>query len=184
MADPVRVACVIDNEFEDSEFRVPYDRMKRAGVRVDLVGKEVGRRLVGHKGRERVRVERSIDDVRAEDYQALFIPGGLSPDYLRADKRFVAFVRDFENAHKLIAAICHGAQLLLTAGLVPGRTLTAWTTVQGDLAAAGAHVRDEPLVRDGNWITSRHPGDLEPFCGALIESLHLAPTEETAPLWG
>lgn len=171
MAGSIRVACLIDDEFEDSEFRVPYDRLKRAGADVELIGFQAGKDLTGHKGDECVRVERAIDTSDPTNYQALFIPGGYSPDHLRADERFLDFVRAFDQQKKPIAAICHGAQLLLSAGLVEGRTLTAWKTVQRDLAMAGAYVRDEPVVRDRNWITSREPGDLEPFCGALVDAV-------------
>ncbi len=101
----------------------------------------------------------------------LLIPGGYSPDKLRADDRFVQFVRDFDATKRPLAAVCHGPQLLLTAELVQGRTLTAWKTVQGDLRQAGAHVRDQEVVVDDNWITSRKPDDLEAFSAKLIEEL-------------
>ncbi|MHB8879220.1 MAG: DJ-1/PfpI family protein, partial [Myxococcaceae bacterium] len=114
---------------------------------------------------------RSIDDARPEDYDALFVPGGYSPDHLRADPRFVKFVQDFDRLGRPMALVCHGPQLLLSAGLVKGRTLTAWPTVQADLKLAGAIVKNEPVVRDRNWITSRMPADLEKFTEAVIKSL-------------
>jgi protease I len=101
----------------------------------------------------------------------LLIPGGYSPDKLRADDRFVKFVRDFDATKRPIAAVCHGPQLLLTAELVQGRTLTAWKTIQGDLRQAGARVQDQEVVVDDNWITSRKPDDLEAFSAKLIEEL-------------
>lgn len=166
-----RVGCILAEGFEDSEFRVPYDRLRKEGFQVDLIGAETGKELRGKKGKEKVRVEKAIDQVSAQDYQALLVPGGYSPDHLRADPRFVEFVKAFERSKKLIAAVCHGPQLLMTAGLVKGRTLTAWTTVQGDLKLAGANVKDEPVVKDGNWITSRKPEDLEQFSEAIVKSL-------------
>ena len=166
-----RVACILGEGFEDSEFRVPYDRLKKAGFQVDIIGAKAGIDLAGKGGKEKVQAEKAIDAVKAGDYQALLIPGGYSPDHLRADGRFVEFVAAFDRAKKLIAAVCHGPQLLMTAGLVKGRTLTAWSTVQGDLKLAGATVRDEPVVKDGNWVTSRKPDDLEQFSEAIIKSL-------------
>jgi protease I len=133
-----------------------------------VIGEEKGQKLAGKNGKEKVEADAGIDDVRPESFGALFIPGGYSPDHLRADDRFVAFVRAFEN--KPIAAICHGPQLLLTAGMVQGRTLTAWKTVQSDLRAAGANVIDQSVCVDRNLVTSRKPDDLDAF---VRESLKL-----------
>jgi protease I len=101
----------------------------------------------------------------------LVIPGGQSPDHLRADPRFVQFVKRFDATGRPLAAVCHGPQLLITAGLVRGRTLTAWKTIQEDLRQIGATVKDEPVVTDGNWITSRQPSDLEAFSQAILAAL-------------
>jgi protease I len=166
-----KIACLLGAEFEDSEFRVPYDRWKNAGNRIDIVGAKTGEELNGKKGQEKVRADRAIDDVSPDDYDALFIPGGYSPDHLRADPRFVNFVKRFDASGKPILAICHGAQLFLSAGIVKGRTLTAWKTVQDDLRAAGANVRDQPVVQDRNWVTSRNPGDLDAFSQAGLDYL-------------
>lgn len=170
-----RVALLLGEGFEDSEFRIPYDKLKAAGLRVDLIGAEAGKQLSGKKGEEKVKVERAIDEVRADDYAMLFIPGGHSPDLLRADSRFVDFVKAFDEAEKPIAAVCHGPQLLMAADLVKGRTLTAWQTVQKDLELAGAIVKDEEVVVDGNWITSRKPEDLEAFSAAMLAELRDKP---------
>jgi protease I len=163
-----RIACLLGDGFEDVEFRVPYDKLRREGLEVDVIGKKAGQELVGYRGDERIKVEKSIDEVRPEDYDALFIPGGFSPDHLRADPQFVNFVREFDGLKRPLAAVCHGPQLLMTARLVKGRTLTAWKTIRDDLELAGARVKDEPVVFDGNWITSRMPEDLGPFSDALI----------------
>jgi protease I len=171
MATQGRIACLLGSMFEDSEFRIPYDRLKAAGYTVEIIGMKAGEVVTGYKGKEKVKVEKSIDEVRPEDYVALLIPGGYSPDHLRRDKRFVEFVKRFDALKRPIAAVCHGPQLLLTARLVRGRTMTAWETVQGDLEQAGAIVKDEPVVIDGNWITSRKPDDLEAFSEALIDML-------------
>ena len=170
MAAKPKVACLLADGFEDSEFRVPYDQLTLAGIQVEVVGFEKGRHLEG-KARETALTDLAIAEAKPGDYAAVLIPGGHSPDKLRADARFVKFIQDFDKLNRPIAAVCHGPQLLLTAGLVRGRTMTAWRTVQGDLAAAGAVVRDEPLVVDRNFITSRKPEDLDRFTEALIKSL-------------
>jgi protease I len=145
--------------------------MTQAGIKVEIIGAKRVAEIRGKNGKETIRAEKGIDEVRPQDYDALFIPGGYSPDHIRADKRFVDFVKAFDRLGRPIFAICHGSQLLMSAGLVKGRTLTAWKTVQDDLRLAGANVKDEPVVRDGNWITSRSPEDLEQFSEAIIKVL-------------
>ena len=171
MATRARVACILSDGFEDSEFRVPYDRMRTQGYQVDVIGAKAGQEIAGKAGKEKVRAEKGIDQAKPDDYQALFIPGGYSPDHLRADRRFVEFVRAFDQQKKTVAAVCHGPQILMTAGLVKGRTLTAWQTIQEDLKQVGAKVKDEPVVVDGNWITSRKPDDLDRFSDAIVQRL-------------
>ncbi len=171
MAQRAKVACLLGEGFEDSEFRVPYDRFRKEGYQVDLIGAKAGQEVRGYRGKEKVKIEKSIDDVRPDDYQLLFLPGGQSPDHLRADPRFVDFVRRFDEQKKTVAAVCHGPQLLMAAHLVKGRTLTAWKTVQDDLQQIGANVKDEPVVKDQNWITSRKPDDLEQFSSAVVSEL-------------
>jgi deglycase len=171
------VVCLLGQGFEDAEFRVPYDRLRAAGVRVDVVGPKAGEELKGYRGKEKVRADRGIGDIRVDEYAALLIPGGYSPDHLRADERFVAFVKAFDATGRPLAAVCHGPQLLISAELVRGRTLTAWKTIQGDLRQLGAKVEDVPVVVDRNWITSRQPIDLEPFSEALLRALGKAPLD-------
>jgi protease I len=166
-----RIAMILADGFEDSEFKIPYDRLRAAGFTVDVIGAERGQELKGKNGKVTVRADKSIDEVRPEEYAALVIPGGYSPDHLRADKRFVDFVKAFDRLGRPLAAVCHGPQILMTAGLVKGRTMTAWKTIQDDLRLAGANVKDEPVVLDKNWITSRKPEDLEQFSEAIIKSL-------------
>jgi len=173
----MKIACILADGFEDSEFRVPVDRLKAAGFEVVVIAEKEGQELVGKSGKERVRADRSIDSAIVEDYDALFIPGGYSPDKLREDPRFVGFVAGFDDAGKPIAAICHGPQLLLTADRVRNRTMTAWSTVQVDLRRAGARVVDREVVVEDNLITSRKPADLDAFCSAFIEELEARATE-------
>jgi protease I len=169
-----KVACLLGDGFEDSEFRIPYDRVRKEGYQVDIIGQKAGMELKGYKGKERVKADKGIDEVRPEDYIGLLIPGGYSPDHLRVDPRFVEFVKRFDAQKRPLAAVCHGPQLLLSARLVRGRTLTAWPTVQVDLELAGANVKDEPVVIDQNWITSRKPDDLQAFSEAFVQGLRKA----------
>lgn len=166
-----KVAILLGQAFEDSEFKVPHDRLSAEGFEIDVIGREAGEELKGKQGKVAVKVTRSIADARPQEYDALVIPGGYSPDKLRADERFVRFVKEFDKSKKPLAAVCHGPQLLITAGLVKGRTLTAWSTIQEDLRQIGAKVKDEPVVKDGNWITSRKPDDMQQFSDALIQAL-------------
>lgn len=160
----MKIACVLGNGFEDSEFRQPYDALKAAGHEVTIVGIEAGQQLDGSKGKEKgISVERSFQQVSPEAFEALFIPGGFSPDRLRAQKAAVDFVKAFFQASKPIAAICHGPQLFLTAGTFKDHRMTAWVTVQGDLKLAGANVVDEEVVVDRNLVTSRQPSDIPAF---------------------
>jgi protease I len=169
-----KVACLLGDGFEDSEFRIPYDRVRKEGYQVDIIGPKAGMELKGYRGKEKVKADKGIDAVRPEDYLGLLIPGGYSPDHLRSDPRFVEFVKRFDALKRPLAAVCHGPQLLLSARLVRGRTLTAWSTVQVDLEQAGANVKDEPVVIDQNWITSRKPDDLEQFSEAFVQALRKA----------
>jgi protease I len=167
----MKIACIVGEGFEDSELKIPVEKLRDAGHEVTMIGAAKGDVVKGKKGQEKVTIELGIDDAAAADFDALLIPGGYSPDHLRADDRFVDFVASFDDEDKLIAAVCHGPQLLLTADLVEGRRMTAWQTVQIDLEYAGADVVDEPVVVDENWITSRKPDDLEEFSTAILEAL-------------
>jgi protease I len=167
-----RVACVLADEFEDSELEVPRDELRRAGHEVEIVGLQAGAELTGKRGRVKERVDRSFDEVRPGDYDALFIPGGHSPDHLRAHPRAVRFVGEMDALGKPILAICHGPQLLISAHRVEGRTLTAWKTVQEDLRLIpGVEVHDEAVVCDRNWVTSRQPSDIPAFVQAGLQLL-------------
>ena len=133
----------------------------------------VAREFVGKQARQRnikIPSNASFADTKAEDYDALVIPGGRAPEYLRLDEAVLGVVRHFAEARKPIAALCHGPQILLTADMVKGRTMTAWKTVQTDLRVAGANVLDREVVTDRNLVTSRKPEDLEAF---VRESLRL-----------
>ena len=165
----MRIACVLAEGFEDSEFKKPYDAFRDAGHEVVVIGKKQGEAIEGKQGKEKTKADLGIDEARPEDYQAIFIPGGHSPDHLRADPKFVQFVEAF--ADKPILAICHGPQLLISAEMVKGRHMTAWRTVQVDLKNAGADVVDEEVVVDGNLVTSRQPSDIPAFVARSLDML-------------
>ncbi len=171
----MRVACVLASGFEDSEFKQPYDALKAAGHEVAIVGMEVGQRLNGDKGRETATVEKAFAEVSPDQFDALLIPGGFSPDRLRAHQAPVTFVQAFFERHKPVLAICHGPQLFITAGTYKDHRLTAWRTIQGDLRLLGANVVDEEVVVDRNLVTSRQPQDLPAFIREGLKLLDTVP---------
>jgi protease I len=174
-----RVAFVVDEMFEDSEFRVPYDRVREAGYEAVIVGVTAGKQLTGKKHKEKIRTDKSIDEVHLDDFSALVLPGGYSPDHLRMNERVVEFVRDFVDSGKPCAAICHAPWLLAEGGVSEGRTMTSWPSIKTDLINAGANWVDREVVEDGNLITSRKPDDLDAFCEVVIRQLeHGAPERE------
>lgn len=166
-----RIAFVVAEDFEDSEFRRPYDGLKQHGHQIDVVGVKAGAKLAGKRGEEHVTIEKAVADVDASWYDALVIPGGYSPDHLRTDAAMVAFVQTMHRAGKLVAAVCHGPQLLIEADAVKGRVLTSWPSVKTDLENAGATWVDEEVHVDGKLITSRKPADLPAFTQAIVERL-------------
>ena len=166
-----KVAFIMDNVFEDSEFRVPYDRVKEAGHEPVVIGLEKGKELEGKKGKEKVTTDASIEDVSAQDFDALVIPGGYSPDLIRTNEKMVSFVRSLYEGQKPVAAICHAGWLLAEADIAKGKTLTSWPAIKTDLVNAGANWVDQEVVEDGNLITSRKPDDLEAFSKTLLSQI-------------
>jgi len=171
----VRIACVLDVDYEDSEFKQPYDAYKQQGHQVTIVGLQFGKELKGKQGKVTTRAETGIDQVRPDQFDALFIPGGYSPDHLRADPRMVAFTRAFFDTEKPVLAICHGPQLLMTARVVKGRKMTAWKTIQDDLQQVGTNVVDQEVVVDRNLVTSRQPSDIPAFIRESTKLLERVP---------
>ncbi|MFP5298545.1 MAG: type 1 glutamine amidotransferase domain-containing protein [Actinomycetota bacterium] len=166
-----KVAFILDNMFEDSEFRVPYDRVKQAGHEPVVVGLEADKKLEGKKGNDTTTTERSIDEVAADEFDALVIPGGYSPDLIRTNDKMVALVREMCTSGKPVAAICHAGWMLAEAGVIEGKTVTSWPSIKTDLINAGANWVDAEVVEDGNLITSRKPDDLEAFSKTLLVQL-------------
>jgi protease I len=171
----MRIACVLDTDYEDSEFKQPYDAFGKAGHQVTIIGLEAGTELKGKKGTVKTKAEAGIDEVRPEQFDALFIPGGSSPDHLRADPRMVAFTKAFFSPEKPVFAICHGPQLLITARVYKGRKMTAWKTIQDDLLQLGTNVVDQEVVVDKNLVTSRQPSDIPAFIKESVKLLERVP---------
>ncbi|MCY1000541.1 type 1 glutamine amidotransferase [Myxococcus sp. MISCRS1] len=166
-----RIAFILADDFEDAEFRVPYDRVKQAGHEAVIIGLEAGEPVKGKKGEEVITPEKAVRNVSSREFDALVIPGGYSPDHLRMDIDMVGFVRDFFRADKPLAAICHAPWMFVEADIADGRTLTSWPSLKTDLINAGARWVDREVVEDGNVITSRNPGDLLAFSEALLRQV-------------
>jgi protease I len=175
-----KIAVLVDQMFEESEFRVPYERLRAAGHQVDIVGIEAGREVTGKQGKERVKIERAARDISERDYDALVIPGGYSPDHLRVDRDAVRFTRAMAIANKPVAAVCHAGSMLIEADIADGHTVTSWPSVKTDLINAGAHWVDREVVVDGNLITSRKPADLPAFTDAIQHQLAQGVPDRTA----
>ena len=173
MAKP-KVAMVLANNFEDSEAIDPKNHLESLGAEVVIVGETTGS-VAGKKGGV-LEVARTFDEVTPDEFDLLVIPGGGAPENLRIVDDAVAFTRRFVESGKPVGSICHGPQLLISANVLEGRTITSVNKIRDDITNAGAHYVDEALVIDGNLITSRVPGDLPQFNDALARAIGLGQT--------
>ncbi len=168
------VAILAADGFEEAELFEPLEALRDAGATVEIVSLKPGQ-IEANRHREKGRsiaVDRTLDDARPGDYDALMIPGGLfSPDALRVEEAAIAFVSRFVKSGRPVGAICHGPQLLIDAQAVEGRTLTSVKAIRTDLKNAGAHVLDQEVVVDEGLVTSRTPKDLPAFNKKLIEEI-------------
>lgn len=164
-----KVAFVLANNYEDIEHTGPKDAVRSAGAEVTVIGISMDE-INGKKGGTETP-DATFADVNPNDFDMLVIPGGGSPENLRIVDEAVEFTRKFAATGKPMAAICHGAQLLISADAVRNRTLTAVNKIRDDVRNAGGNYVDEPLVVDGNLITSRIPSDLDVFNAALVDAL-------------
>lgn len=167
-----KVAVIVTNDVEDVEFTSPVDALKAAGHEVTVIENQAGSKIAGKHGLE-LTADKGIADVSVDDFDALLIPGGFSPDQLRVDERFVDFVKDFLLSNKNVFAICHGPQLFVQTGLSQALKLTAYESVRPDLFYAGAKVLDQAVVIDEKHqlITSRTPDDLDDFNREITAAL-------------
>ncbi|MGH7903139.1 MAG: type 1 glutamine amidotransferase domain-containing protein [Candidatus Dormibacteraceae bacterium] len=167
----IRVAILAEDLYEDLELWYPYYRLKEAGADVKVVGSGRAPAFNSKHGYP-VTADLGADGARAGDFDAVVIPGGYSPDLMRRKPEMVAFVKEMDSSGKTVAAICHAGWMLVSAGILRGRRATCFFSVKDDVIAAGAeYVSDEPVVVDGNLITSRSPADLPFFCKAIIGAL-------------
>jgi len=166
-----RIAILVEEEFEDRELTGPLDALREAGARVMLVGPTAAAQYRGKRGQATVVADLGAGAVRAGDFDAIIIPGGYAPDRMRLRHAMVDLVRDAMAAGKVVATICHGPQMLISAGALRGRTLTCWPSIATDVKNAGGLYVDKPVVEDGNLITSRKPDDVPQFNEAIIRAL-------------
>ena len=166
-----RIAILIADMFEDSEYLQPVAAFREKRHEVIHVGLQAGVKVLGQTEQTPVVIDVSTADADPADFDALFIPGGYSPDKLRTNADAVHFVRKFMEEGKPVFVICHGPQLLITACVLAGRKVTGWKSIIQDIANAGGIYTDREVVIDGNLISSRNPGDLQPFSNACLEML-------------
>lgn len=167
-----KIAFLATCGVEQVELTKPWEAVQDAGGECTLVSLKEGEiQGFNHdKPADKHKVDKSVEDVSAEDYDGLVLPGGVAnPDTLRTNETAVAFVRDFFKQHKPVASICHGPWVLIEAGVVEGRRVTSWPSVKTDLQNAGAEWVDEPCVVDEGLVTSRNPDDLPAFCAKAVE---------------
>ena len=163
-----KIALIATDYFEDSELTNPMEALINAGAEVTVVSNKPDE-IVGEQG-TRVSVDKTVDEVNADNYDGLVIPGGVkNPDIMRTNKKAIQFVKDFFNQHKPVAAICHGPWLLVEADVVKGRTLTSWPSLTKDITNAGGNRVDKEVVVDEGLITSRKPDDLMAFCTKMVK---------------
>lgn len=168
------VAIVATNGFEQAELEVPLNKLREAGAKVDVISLEPGE-IKGWDERDwgrPVRVDKTIDQARADEYDAIVLPGGvMNPDKLRVQPKVLDLIKAFWTQKKLVAAVCHAPWLLIEAGIVTGRRVTSFKSIKTDVINAGGKWEDSPVVTDQGLITSRNPGDLDAFADKIAEEI-------------
>ncbi len=169
-----KIAILATNGFEQSELEVPRDRLKNAGATIEVISLASGEIKGWDKkdwGRP-VKVDKTLDQASASDYDAIVLPGGqINPDLLRVEPKALKFIKDIFDARKIVAAVCHAPWLLIETGIAEGRRMTSYKSIRTDVANAGAKWEDKEVVVDEGVITSRNPGDLEAFSKKIIEEV-------------
>ena len=177
------ILIVATDGFEESELFGPLRILGDRGAEVKLASPDLKpiQATVHDDPGKTIRPDLTVDQARAEDFDALILPGGVrNPDQLRTNKAAIDLIRAFADAGKPVAAICHGPWLLVEADLVRGKTATSWPSIRTDLKNAGANVVDQPAVTDGNIVTSRNPDDVPAFTEAVIRLVEQAPARARA----
>ena len=173
-----RVLIVATDGFEEWELFGPREILQKLNAEVVLASPKLDpiQATVHDDPGKTIRHDLTVDQARADDFDALILPGGVrNPDHLRTNAKAIQLIKDFAARGKPVAAICHGPWLLVEADLLRGRTATSWPSIRTDLKNAGANVVDEPAVVDGNIVTSRNPQDVEEFTRAVIDLIENAP---------
>lgn len=176
-----RVAILVEKNFEDSEFQVSYSALQKAGAQVTVLGSRMNDEYKGKKGKVTIKPDATATEMRAEDFDAVIIPGGAAPDRMRANPNVVRLVQDALAQGKLVAAVCHGPQVLIEGDLLRGRRATGYRSIRKDMENAGATYVDEPLVIDSNLLTSRQPGDMPIFTATILSRLGLSIEDTVLP---
>lgn len=169
-----RVAILVTEGFEQVEMTRPREALEQAGAKTILIAPKGGEVLAfkHHDKADKFKVELELAKADAAEFDAVLLPGGvINADALRIDRKAQQFVQEMDGAGKPLFVICHGAWLLISAGLVKGRTITSWPTLQDDLRNAGADWVDKECVRDRNWVSSRKPDDLPAFNREIVNAL-------------
>lgn len=168
--DGKRICILVENYYQEMEVWYPLYRLVEAGADVFTVGPEAGATYKSKLGYP-VKADRAIADVTSADVDAIVIPGGWSPDYMRRDPKFAALIKAADSGGKPLAAICHGPWMLTSADVVRGKKVTSFHSIKDDVLHAGGVWSDEEVVVDGNLITARKPDDLPAFCKAILSAL-------------
>jgi protease I len=166
-----KVAILIENDVEDAEFQVPYNGLKQAGMDVIVLGSRMNETYKGKRGKVSMKPDGTTTEAIAAEFDAVVIPGGVAPDKMRRNPNTVRFVTEAIAQNKIIAAVCHGPQVLIEGDLLKGKRATGFIAIRKDMVNAGTNYLDEPLVIDNNLITSRQPGDLAIFTTAILSRL-------------
>src|ERR687894_1224811 len=176
-----RVAILIEQHVEDSEFYIPYKALQAAGAEVTVLGSRVNDTYQGKQLKLSMKADATTTDALAEDFDAVVIPGGMAPDKMRTNMKTVRFVRDAVEQGKLVGAVCHGPQVLIEADVLRGRRATGFRAIRKDMQNAGADFQNEMLVVDGQLLTSRRPADVPVFTAAIIRRLGLELKDVSLP---
>lgn len=169
-----KVAIILTDGFEQVEMTSPREALEKAGARCTLIAPKAGQvqGFKHHDKADKFDVQMTLDQAKASDFDAVLLPGGvINADAIRVEKKAQQFVQEIDRAGKPVAVICHGGWLLASAGLVKGRHMTSWPTLQDDLKNAGANWEDKECIRDRSWVSSRKPDDLPAFNREMVKAI-------------
>jgi protease I len=167
--EKMKALIISADNFEDTELLAPYYRLKEEGAEVDIAS--IKRRPIKGKHGYEVEANKALKEVKPDDYDILVLPGGKAPEMVRKDKNAIEIAKHFFQRNKPVAAICHGPQTLISAGLLKGRRATCYKSVAPEMEDAGALYEDREVVVDGNLVTSRQPSDLPVFMREMLKML-------------